>query len=85
MQNIEEKIKRFVGNNVIIIQGGFLESKYCIEKLNYFIEDEILNIVFMFLFLGTPSKNVLTLLFLGTSTKSDLTLLLGTCFNCIKN
>lgn len=44
MQNIEEKIKEFVGNHVIIIQGGFLESKYSIENLNYFIEDEILNI-----------------------------------------
>lgn len=44
MKNIEEKIKDFVGKYVIIIQGGFLESKYCIEKFNYFIEDEILNI-----------------------------------------
>lgn len=45
MQNIEEKIKEFVGNHVIIIQGGFLENKYFIKKLNYFIEDEILNII----------------------------------------
>ena len=44
MQNIEEKIKDFVGKYVVITQGGFLESKYYIKKLNYFIKDEILNI-----------------------------------------
>ena len=44
IQEIEEKIKDFIGNHVIINQGGFLESKYWIEKLSYFIEDEILNI-----------------------------------------
>lgn len=42
--NLEEKLNKFIGKNVIIIQDGFLKSEYSILKLTYFIEYEILNI-----------------------------------------
>lgn len=42
--SLEEKLKEFIGKNVIILQGGFLNNKYLIHKLKYFIEYEILNI-----------------------------------------
>lgn len=42
--NLEEKLNKFIEKNVTIIQDGFLKSKYSINKLNYFIEYEILNI-----------------------------------------
>ncbi len=42
--SLEGKLKEFIGKNVIIIQGGFLNNKYLIHKLKYFIEYEILNI-----------------------------------------
>lgn len=42
--NLEKKFNKFIEKNVTIIQDGFLKSKYSINKLNYFIEYEILNI-----------------------------------------
>lgn len=42
--NLEEKLREFIGKNVIITQSGFLENKYSIQKLKYFIEYEVLNI-----------------------------------------
>ena len=43
--DIEEKLKEFIGKNIIITQNGFLKNKYSIHKLKYFIEYEILNII----------------------------------------
>ena len=43
--NLEKKLNKFIGKNVIIIQDGFLKSEYSIHKLNYFIKYEILNII----------------------------------------
>lgn len=42
--SLEEKLNEFVGKSVTITQDGFLKSKYSINKLEYFIEYEILNI-----------------------------------------
>ena len=42
--SLEEKLKKFIGENVTITQDGFLKNKYSIHKLKYFIEYEILNI-----------------------------------------
>ena len=42
--NLEEKLNEFMGKNVVITQDGFLENRYSIHKLKYFIEYEILNI-----------------------------------------
>lgn len=42
--NLEEKLNKVIGKNVIIIQDGFLKSKYSIHKLHYFIEYDILDI-----------------------------------------
>lgn len=42
--SLEEKLNEFIGKNVIIIQDGFLNNRYSIIKLKYFIEYEILNI-----------------------------------------
>ena len=42
--NLEEKLRKFIGKNIIITQDGFLKTKYSIHKLKYFIEYEILNI-----------------------------------------
>ena len=42
--NLEEKLNEFIGTNAIIMQDGFIESKYSIEKLNYSIKYEILTI-----------------------------------------
>ena len=44
INKFEEKLREFLNKHVIVIQGGFLESKYFINKLNYSIEYEILNI-----------------------------------------
>ena len=42
--NLEEKLNEFKGTNAIIMQEGFIECEYLIEKLNYSIEYEILTI-----------------------------------------
>ena len=40
INKLEEKLKEFLDKYVIVIQGGFLESKYFINKLKYSIEYE---------------------------------------------
>ena len=42
--NLEEGLNKFIGRSAIIIQNGFIESEYSIEKLKYCIEYEILTI-----------------------------------------
>ena len=42
--NLEEGLNKFIGRSAIIIQNGFIESDYSIEKLKYCIEYEILTI-----------------------------------------
>ena len=44
--SLEEKLKEFIGKSVTITQDGFLKNKYSIHKLKYFIEYEILNIIY---------------------------------------
>ena len=42
--NLEEKLNEFLGQNVIIIQDGFIQSCFMINNLKFTIEYEILNI-----------------------------------------
>ena len=42
--NLEVKLNEFIGTNAIIMQDGFIECEYSIEKLNYSIKYEILTI-----------------------------------------
>ena len=42
--SLEERLNEFIGTNAIIMQDGFIESKYWVEKLKYFIEYENLTI-----------------------------------------
>ena len=42
--NLEEKLNKFLGQNVIIIQDGFIQSCFMINNLKFTIEYEILNI-----------------------------------------
>lgn len=42
--SLEEKLNEFIGTNAIILQNGFIECEYLIEKLKYFIECETLTI-----------------------------------------
>ena len=42
--NLEKKLNEFIGANAIIMQNGFIECKYSIEKLKYSIENETLAI-----------------------------------------
>ena len=42
--SLEEKLNEFKGTNAIIIQKGFIECEYSIEKLKYSIEYENLTI-----------------------------------------
>ena len=42
--NLEEKLNEFKGTNAIIMQEGFIECEYLIEKLKYSIEYETLTI-----------------------------------------
>ena len=42
--NLEEKLNEFMGTNAIIIQEGFVECEYLIEKLKYSIKHETLTI-----------------------------------------
>lgn len=44
INNLERKLKELVGKSAIISQDGFLKAKYPIDKINYFIEHEIINI-----------------------------------------
>lgn len=44
IEHLEEKINVWNGKDIIILQEGFLESKYEIENLSYKIEYEILEI-----------------------------------------
>lgn len=45
INSLEEKLNEFNEKNVVITQDGFLQNKYSIHKLKYFIEYEILNII----------------------------------------
>ncbi len=42
--NLKEKLDKFIGKTVFIVQDGFLKNKYSINKLKFVIEYEILNI-----------------------------------------
>ena len=42
--SLEERLNEFIGTNAIIMQDGFIESKYWVEKLKYSIEYENLTI-----------------------------------------
>ena len=42
--NLEEKLNEFLGQNVTIIQDGFIQSCFMINYLKFIIEYEILNI-----------------------------------------
>ena len=42
--SLEEKLNEFIGTNTIIMQNGFIEGKWSIEKLKYSIEYETLTI-----------------------------------------
>lgn len=42
--SLEEKLNEFIGTNAIIMQNGFIECEYLIEKLKYSIECETLTI-----------------------------------------
>ena len=42
--NLEEKLNEFLGQNVTIIQDGFIQSCFMINNLKFIIEYEILNI-----------------------------------------
>ena len=42
--SLEEKLNEFIGTNAIIMQNGFIEGKWSIEKLKYSIEYETLTI-----------------------------------------
>ena len=42
--SLEEKLNEFIGTNAIILQNGFIECEYLIEKLTYAIEYETLTI-----------------------------------------
>ena len=42
--NLEEKLNKFLGQNVTIIQDGFIQSCFMINNLKFIIEYEILNI-----------------------------------------
>ena len=45
INSLEEKLNEFNEKNVVITHDGFLQNKYSIHKLKYFIEYEILNII----------------------------------------
>lgn len=45
IEDLEKNLKNLKQKNVIINQKGFLESKYLINNLKYFIENDILNIL----------------------------------------
>ena len=45
IEDLEKNLKNLKQKNVIINQKGFLESKYLINNLKYFIESDILNIL----------------------------------------
>ena len=42
--SLEEMLNEFIGTNAIIMQDGFIEGKWSIEKLKYSIEYETLTI-----------------------------------------
>ena len=42
--NIKEKLNKFVEKEITIIQDGFLKSKFSLNKVEFFIEYDILNI-----------------------------------------
>ena len=44
IEKLKEKINVWEGNNIIVLQKGFLESKYEIENLSYKVEYEVLEI-----------------------------------------
>lgn len=45
INNLERNIKNFIGQDVEIIQNGFVENKYNLLGMKYFIEEDILNII----------------------------------------
>lgn len=45
IEDLEKNLKNLKQKNVIINQKGFLENKYLINNLKYFIENDILNIL----------------------------------------
>jgi len=45
MDNLEKNIQKFLGQDIEITQKGFVESKYCLKGIKYFIQEDILNIV----------------------------------------
>lgn len=44
IENLKEKINTWNGKDIIILQKGFLESKFEIESLSYKVEYEVLKI-----------------------------------------
>ena len=42
--DFNEQLNRLVGKNITIIQEGFVESKYEIQRLEYYIKYDILTI-----------------------------------------
>lgn len=45
IDNLEKILSLFIEKTVIILQNGFIESTYSINKLKYSIEYDILNII----------------------------------------
>ncbi len=43
--NLETKLKDFIGKEIIVIQDGFLKSKYHIPKFKYSLIHDILDII----------------------------------------
>ena len=44
IEDIQSDFKKFIGEGVVIVQHGFLEAKYLINKLNYSITYDVINI-----------------------------------------
>lgn len=42
--SLEKKLNELIGKSVAITQDGFLKNKYSINKFNYYIGYEVLNI-----------------------------------------
>jgi len=44
IDNLTKKLNEYIGLPLRITQNGFLPSRFCIEKMNFEIENDILNI-----------------------------------------
>ena len=44
MFNLQENLKKFVGEKTVIVQDGFLQSKFVLNGLVYEIENDLLKI-----------------------------------------